>query len=36
MFRIRVGSTAASGAEMTQLVARLQGEKVVSFVAAAE
>jgi hypothetical protein len=36
MFRIRVGSAAASGAEMTQLVARLQGEKVVSFVAAAE
>lgn len=36
MFRLRVGSAAVSGAEMTQLLTRLQGEKVVSFAAAAE
>lgn len=36
MFRIRIGATALSGAEMTQLLTRLQGEKVVSFAAAAE
>jgi hypothetical protein len=36
MFRVRVGSSAVSGTEMTQLVSRLQGEKVVSFAAAAE
>jgi hypothetical protein len=36
MFRIRIGSAAPSNTEMTQLLGRLQAEKVVSFAAAAE
>lgn len=36
MFRIKVGSAPLSNTEMTQLVSKLQGDKVVSFAAAAE
>lgn len=36
MFRVRIGSAALSSNEMTQLVSKLQGDKVVSFAAAAE